>query len=78
MAPMLLLLLAAVMVAGCSPAAPKQGQQPFKVQEGTLLPVEERPAVIPFEGKDLYSGEAVSFSADSQDRVRMLSFFSPG
>lgn len=74
----LLFVLAAIVVAGCKAAAPKLEPQGLEVREGELLPVEERPEVISFNGTDLYSGEAISFSADAQDRVRMISFFSPG
>lgn len=74
----LLLLLAAIVVAGCKAAAPKLEPQRLEVREGELLPADERPEVISFDGTDLYSGEAISFSADAQDRVRMISFFSPG
>lgn len=74
---LVVLSVAAIMV-GCQAATPKQPAPKLDVRTGALLPVAERPEVIAFQGTDLISGQAVTFSNESEGRVRMLSFFSPG
>ncbi|NLW17502.1 MAG: hypothetical protein GX033_07685 [Firmicutes bacterium] len=71
-----LLILVAV---GCQRLATLEPPPPnVRVPEGKLLPISERPSIVPFHGTDLYSGETVSFEVEGAGRVRLLSFFSPG
>lgn len=69
------LLLLMVLLAGCFDNTTVK--EPDALPEGFLTEA-ERIELIPFQGTDLYTAETVNFDVAGQERVRILSFFSPG